>query len=262
MNIWSVGFPSSSSHGSPSPLSALIITYFTMKLPLLSVLAISALADAHYIFGLLVVNNKQIGTQYEYFRKNTNSNNPGLADIITSPDLRCNKGAKPGGGTKTYEVKPGDLVGAKVFNANYMAHPGPAFVYMSKAPDSVATYDGSGDWFKVYETGLCGKNPGTDTDWCMWNKDRVNFTVPAHVPPGEYLVRFEHIGLHEAFKNRPQFYIGCAQLKISGPGGGTPGPLVKFPGAYNTTEPGIHYDKWASKPAPYVMPGPPVWDGN
>ena len=98
---------------------------------------------------------------------------------------------------------------------------------MSKAPDSAATYDGSGDWFKAYETGLCGNSPGSDNNWCSWQKDRLEFTIPEKTPPGEYLVRAEHIGLHEAFQGRAQFYMECAQLKIEGPGGGDPKPLVK-----------------------------------
>ena len=91
---------------------------------------------------------------------------------------------------------------------------------------------------------------------------RLEYTIPPATPPGEYLVRVEHIGLHEGHKNHAQFYIECTQLRISGEGGGTPGPLVKIPGIYSADDPGIHYDKWASKPAPYVMPGPAVWDGK
>lgn len=98
---------------------------------------------------------------------------------------------------------------------------------MSKAPGSVDTYDGSGDWFKVYETGLCGSNPGSDGNWCSWQKDRLEFTIPENIPAGEYLVRAEHIGLHEAFQGRAQFYMECAQLKIEGSGTGTPQPLVQ-----------------------------------
>lgn len=232
-----------------------------MKLPLLLTLG-AVVTDAHYIFNILIVNGKRIGGEFDYFRRNSNSYNPAFNDIIDSPDLRCNRGAKPNTATKTYEVKAGDLIGAKVFNNQQIAHPGPGFVYMSKAPDSVSTYDGSGEWFKVYETGLCGTNPGNDGSWCSYYKDRLNFTIPAKTPPGEYLVRFEHIGLHEAFKNRTQFFIECAQLKITGPGGGTPSPLVNIPGIYTQTEPSIRYDKWASKPLPYAMPGPKVWDGN
>ena len=220
-----------------------------------------ALADAHYIFDILFVNGKKIGGEYDYVRRNSNSYNPAFPDIIDTPDLRCNKGAKPGS-TKTYEVNAGDKIGFKLFNNEFIEHPGPGFVYMSKAPDSVAGYDGSGDWFKVYETGLCGNNPGNDGNWCSYQKDRLEFTIPLKTPPGEYLVRVEHIGLHEAFKDRAQFYIECAQLKVNGPGGGTPAPLAKIPGIYKASDPGIKYDKWARQPATYVMPGPAVWDGN
>ncbi|KAK0718647.1 glycoside hydrolase [Lasiosphaeria miniovina] len=231
------------------------------SLLLLAALAVSA--DAHYIFNILMVNGKKIGGEYTYVRRNSNSYNPAFPDIVEKADLRCNVGAKPGGSVQTYSVQAGDRVGFKVFNNELIEHPGPGFIYFSRAPEGgVATYDGSGDWFKVNETGLCGTNPGTDRNWCSYNKDKLEFTVPAKTPPGEYLVRVEHIGLHEGHKNRAQFYITCAQLKIDGPGGGTPGPLVKIPGIYKQDDPGIRYDKWTSRPAPYVMPGPAVWDGN
>lgn len=53
--------------------------------------------------------------------------------------------------TSTYTVAPGDNVGFTVNAA--LSHPGPLSVWMSKAPDGTAAnaYDGSGDWFKVYE---------------------------------------------------------------------------------------------------------------
>jgi hypothetical protein len=134
---------------------------------------------------------------------------------------------------------------------------------MSKAPGSVNSYDGSGDWFKVYETGLCGsKRPNIDGDWCTWQKDRIEFTIPQRIPPGEYLVRVEHIGIHESHVSRAQFYMECAQLKIEGSGGGSPGPLVKIPGLYKANDAGIAYNKWTNNPAPYYMPGPAVWSDN
>jgi hypothetical protein len=228
---------------------------------LLAAAVLAALVDAHYIFNILIVNGKTIGGEYAYVRRNSNSYNPAFPDIVTTDELRCNKGAKAGN-TATYEVNAGDKIGIKVFNREVIEHPGPGMIYMSKAPSSVKDYDGSGEWFKVYETGLCGSNPGSDGQWCSYNKDKLEFTIPPKTPPGEYLVRVEHIGLHEAFKDRAQFYIECLQLKINGPGGGTPGPLVQIPGIYKADDPGIKYDKWASKPKPYVMPGPAVWDGE
>ncbi|EAQ85642.1 hypothetical protein CHGG_06895 [Chaetomium globosum CBS 148.51] len=224
--------------------------------------ALAASAEAHYIFNILMVNDQRMGGEYTYVRRNSNSYMPTFPDIVTSNDLRCNVGAKPGGGVQTATVKAGDKIGFKLFNNEFIEHPGPGFVYMSLAPNGVANYDGSGDWFKVYETGLCRGNAASDGNWCSYNKDRLEFVIPPKTPPGEYLVRVEHIGLHEGFKNRAQFYMECAQLKITGPGGGTPGPLAKIPGIYKASDPGIAYDKWKSNPAPYQMPGPAVWNGN
>jgi hypothetical protein len=70
-----------------------------------------------------------------------------------------------------------------------------------------------------------------------------NFTIPAEVPSGDYLVRFEHIGLHVASTvNGAQFYISCSQVSVTGGGSGTPSPLVAFPGAYTPTDPGLLID--------------------
>jgi hypothetical protein len=159
-------------------------------------------------------------------------------------------------------VKAGDQIGFKLWYNEFIEHPGPGFVYMSKAPGSVNSYDGSGDWFKVYETGLCGGQPNNDASWCTWQKDRITFTIPQNIPPGEYLVRVEHIAIHEMHVQKGQHYMECAQLKIEGPGGGNPGPLVKIPGMYKTNDPGLTYNKWTSNPAPYTMPGPAVWSGG
>lgn len=42
---------------------------------------------------------------------------------------------------------------------------------------------------------------------------RMNFTIPAATPPGDYLVRFEHIALHSAgVMKGAQFYIACGQI--------------------------------------------------
>ncbi|KAK8068471.1 hypothetical protein PG996_007583 [Apiospora saccharicola] len=230
---------------------------------LLSLGLAAAATEAHYIFNLLIVNGVSQGGEYAYVRKNSNTYMPSFtSEVVNSPDLRCNKGARAGDGTKTYTVKAGDKIGFKLFNNEFIEHPGPGFVYMSKAPGSVASYDGSGDWFKAYETGLCKGNAASDGNWCSWQKDRLEFTIPAKTPPGEYLVRVEHIGLHEAHAGKAQFYMECAQLKIEGPGGGSPAPLAKIPGIYKANDPGIAYNKWTSNPAPYVMPGPKVWDGN
>lgn len=67
---------------------------------------------------------------------------------------------------------------------------------MSKAPgDDVKIYDGSGDWFKIGETGVCNEGGDFTKDaWCTWDKNTLTATIPSDIPSGEYLMRFEHIG--------------------------------------------------------------------
>ena len=89
-----------------------------------------------------------------------------------------------------------------------------------------------------------------------------NFTIPNALPSGDYLLRAEQIGLHQAMQNGgAQIYIACAQVRITGGGTGTPGPLVAFPGAYSASDPGILININSPAKADYVPPGPPVWHG-
>lgn len=105
------------------------------------------------------------------------------------------------------------MIGFKLFNNEFIEHPGPGFVYVSKAPGLVKDYDGSGEWVKVMENGLCNPSaPGQDTSWCNWQKDRLEWRIQQKIPPGEYLVRVEHIGLHEGHVGRAQFYINCCKF--------------------------------------------------
>jgi lytic cellulose monooxygenase (C1-hydroxylating) len=92
----------------------------------------------------------------------------------------------------------------------------------------------------------------------------VDFTVPSCVAPGQYLLRAEIIALHSAGKSGgAQFYMGCAQIKVSGSGSKT-GTTVSFPGAYSANDPGILvsiYDAQGNPKGngqPYKIPGPSV----
>lgn len=61
--------------------------------------------------------------------------------------------------------------------------------------------------------------------------------------------------------NKAQFYLSCSQVKITGGGSGSPGPLAAFPGAYKSTDPGILVNLGAIAPDAYQPPGPAVWTG-
>lgn len=112
---------------------------------------------------------------------------------------------------------------------------------MAKVPDGqdVKTWDGKGQvWFKIYAEKAISS--GGQLSWASLNKGTVSTTIPKSLPAGQYLLRIEHIALHQASTaGGAQFYISCAQLQVTGGGSGTPSPLVSFPGVYKATDPGI-----------------------
>jgi len=114
-----------------------------MKFGLVAALALGA--DAHYIFQTFSVGN----TKTTAVRKNTNYNSP--VTSLSSNDLRCNVGGASGATTVTVPVKAGDSFTFTTDVAVY--HQGPISLYMSRAPGSANDYDGSGDWFKIYDWG-------------------------------------------------------------------------------------------------------------
>ncbi|KAH7084956.1 putative endoglucanase [Paraphoma chrysanthemicola] len=241
-----------------------------MKLSLLAIPVIAQLVSAHYFFDVLVIDGKETKS-LQYVRENTRpaKYNPtkwkNVRDDMT-PDLtdfRCNKGAfESAARTQTAEVKAGSKLAMKLAVGATMQHPGPALVYMSKAPNSAQTYGGDGEWFKIFEESICDKNKDfLGTAWCTWDKDRIEFTIPKDTPDGEYLIRPEHIGVHGAHDGQAEFYYACAQVKVTGGGSGTPGPTIKFPGGYKKEDPSFNFSIWGGY-KDYPMPGPAVWVGS
>ncbi|CAH0004521.1 unnamed protein product [Clonostachys byssicola] len=218
---------------------------------------------AHYNFESLIVNGQETEA-YQYVRQTTNANSP-ITDV-TSNDIICNAGGLDAtimAKTETYTVAAGDEVGFKI-NSN-LGHPGPLAVYMSKASGTAQEYKGDGDWFKVYELTYSAL-AADGIQWASFVNGGISnftFTLPTDLPAGEYLMRGEHIGLHGAGDfGGAQFYIGCAQLKVTGSGSGSPSPTVKFPGAYDGNEPGIKIGIYWPVPTSYTAPGPVTWPNS
>ncbi|KAG4261239.1 hypothetical protein BFJ72_g10248 [Fusarium proliferatum] len=238
-----------------------------MKISLASLAAMVPFASAHYFFDVLVIDGKETNSM-QYVRSNTRDAkyNPTKWDNIRDDmtpdklDFRCNKGAFTfAGQTGTAEVKAGSKLAMKLAVGATMQHPGPALVYMSKAPTTADTYEGDGEWFKIFEESVCNKEGDFTRDaWCTWDKDRIEFTIPADLPDGEYLIRPEHIGVHGAHVGQAEFYYTCAQVKVTGGGSGVPGPTVKFPGAYKKDDPSFNFSIYGGFKE-YPMPGPAVW---
>ncbi|KAH7304765.1 glycoside hydrolase, partial [Stachybotrys elegans] len=230
--------------------------------------AVAPLASAHYTFDVLIVDGQETRAN-QYIRQNTRAEKymptkfKNSFDGVTplTNDFRCNLGAGTAGRTEVIEVAPGTKLGAKLAFGATMRHPGPALVYMSRAPgDDVRSYDGSGDWFKIFQEGICRDTDVTTDAWCTWDRNSVDATIPEGTPAGEYLVRFEHVGLHGAHDGQAEFYYSCAQIRVTGNGSGTPGPMVKFPGAYGVQDESWNFSVWGNNHN-FPFPQPAVWEG-
>ncbi|KAL4891571.1 glycosyl hydrolase family 61-domain-containing protein [Aspergillus ambiguus] len=226
---------------------------------------VTQLSSGHYVFSKFLVDGT-VSDDFEYIRKNSNGYMPTLASDILTNDFRCNQGSMDAAAsTKVYTVAPGTEIGFQLAYGATMKHPGPLQIYMSKAPGDVTTYDGSGDWFKVYQEGVCSdiSDGLEDTDWCTWGKDTVSFKMPNDMPKGQYLVRVEHIGLHRAFSGNAEFYFTCAQIEVTGSGDGSPVEVAEIPGIYQPDDPNIHFNIYYPTPTSYNLPGPSIWvEGN
>jgi len=127
---------------------------------------------------------------------------------MTSLDFRCNVGGQASArSTKVATVEAGSKVG--MTNLVGAAHIGPVMFYMSKAPNGdVTSYDGSGDWFKIFEVGPTVS--GGHMAWTTPNMASFTFTIPKDIPSGQYLLRGERLALHIA--NQPQWYVGVSNI--------------------------------------------------
>jgi len=210
----------------------------------LSLLAHSA--SAHYIWYNLIAGST---TSTAAVRQPVN-NSP--VTSVTSPDVTCNIVGTAA--TQTVTVASGSTIGFQLDNTIY--HLGPAAIYLGKAPSTAASWDGSGaNWFKIAEWGASFSPSFTFTSY---NMNQLTTTIPANTPPGEYLVRIEQVGLHVA--GAPQWYISCAQIKITGSGTGNPSK-VSIPGYVSATDPGLTVNIYYPIPTSYKVPGPAVWRG-
>jgi cellulase len=198
-----------------------------------------------------------------------NSNNP-ITDV-NSNDMICNGGANPyhqpisqtvikvaAGSSVTTEWHH-TLAGAQSGDADEpiaASHHGPVITYLAKVNDPLSLNVSGLKWFKIYQDGLSGGSWGVDR--MVQNKGKVTFKIPSCIPAGNYLMRHEIIALHSAY-NYPgaQFYVGCAQLQVTGGGNANPS-TVSFPGAYKSTDPGVKLNIYPY-PSSYTVPGPSVF---
>lgn len=230
----------------------------------------AAAASAHYTFDRIAINGQETGNSWQHIMENTRAEKYMPTKFINSfgttpldSDFRCNQGAFTNqGNVQVVDVAAGSEMSFLLAYGATMQHPGPSQVYMSQAPGSVAQYDGSGDWFKIHQTGVCNNGGDLTTDaWCTWDQDRITFTIPSSTPSGEYLVRAEHIGLHGAHVGEAEFYYSCALVNVVNGGDGLPGPTVQIPGVYQQDDEAVNFSVWGGGSDYPLIPGPEVWQG-
>ncbi|KAL7269476.1 hypothetical protein RUND412_007862 [Rhizina undulata] len=196
------------------------------------------------------------------------NNNP-VTDV-TSSDMACNvNGGVPAasvcsvtaGSTVIHEWHHESRAQAATDSDDPIAasHKGPIITYMAEVTDASTVTDvNSLSWFKIAETGLSNGVWAVDT---LYNDGtgKWSVTIPQNIPDGNYLLRGEIIALHGA-STYPgaQLYIGCVQLSVTGGSGGTPSPVVSFPGAYASSDPGITVNIYNGI-TEYTIPGPAVY---
>lgn len=97
-------------------------------------------------------------------------------------------------------------------------------------------------------------------------KGMKEFTVPAQLAPGQYLIRQEIIAHHESqptFEENPakgaQFYPACVQVEVSGSGTAVPDQGFDFNTGYTYEDPGIAFNMYGDIDS-YPIPGPEVWN--
>jgi hypothetical protein len=205
-------------------------------------------AAAHYIWNQLDIAGTA-GSGPAGIRPNTNYNSPVID--LSSNDLRCNVGGISGGSTAVREIKAGQQFTFHTDVAVY--HQGPVSVFLSKAPSSVTSYDGSGSWAKIADIG-----PTFTSSGASWNLAQAyTFTLPSCIPDGEYLLRIQQLGIHNPYPGGiPQFYIACAQVKVSGgTNTGSYKPTLSIPGAFKESDSGYTANIYSPDFKSYTVPG-------
>ncbi|KAH0589832.1 Esterase/lipase/thioesterase [Termitomyces sp. 'cryptogamus'] len=183
----------------------------------------------------------------------------------TDSTIACNDDGSSGALQLTANVVAGSAITA-YWNQIWPHDVGPMLTYLAQCPGSTCTGVNAAtlEWFKIDEAGLIdgtvysgtwgsGKMIAQNSSWTT--------TIPSTVPSGNYLIRFETIALHSL---PAQFYPECAQINISGGGSLAPtaSQLVKFPGGYSNSDPGLIIDVYsnaAQTETTYPIPGPPLY---
>ncbi|KAF1836885.1 hypothetical protein BDW02DRAFT_492644 [Decorospora gaudefroyi] len=221
---------------------------------LLATALLTAATHAHQNLHQFWINDETPG--YQTGIRMPPSNSP--IEDVTSPDIACNVGGSTVPSTvATVPANEGDTI---TVQWDQSGHPGPIthFLFGPVEDASLATGIGAG-WFKIDELDY------EDGQWANEIMGTQNMTrtfrLPVGLQSGEYLLRSEMLALHGAQTvGGAQFYVGCAQLKVTGTGTGACTPSISLPGAYAAEDENIYIPDVYNgfDPTTYSAPGGPV----
>ncbi|OJJ50747.1 hypothetical protein ASPZODRAFT_29543, partial [Penicilliopsis zonata CBS 506.65] len=211
-------------------------------------------------FSRLIVET-EITETFEYVRETTD-NEPLTGEAYLTNNFRCNTGSFGNANkTKVYEVSSGSSIGFATEDNVQNEAWGPLQVYMSKAPSDVRMYDGSGEWFKVFEMGPTAFTE-EGIEWASTGLTNFTFTLTDEIATGQYLVRVEQIDFSDstASAGDNEYYVNCAQVKVTSSSRSTVSSSseVSIPGVYKRSTSGLQYVN-GTVTSEYTMPGPEVW---
>ncbi|KAH7336751.1 glycosyl hydrolase family 61-domain-containing protein [Rhizoctonia solani] len=231
---------------------------------ILAALATASTAHAHATFQYLWVDGVDQGNKCT----RAPSNNSPITDL-TSNTMACNTNGEVAAAA-TCPIEAGSKVAVEMHqqpgdrNCETEAiggnHDGPTIIYMAKVENAATAVGSEANWFKVAETGLVSKDYW-GSDVMNANCGKVEFTIPADLQAGNYLIRAEEIALHVAGSaGGAQLYMSCYQISVTGGGAASPA-TVKFPGAYSASDPGILFNLYGDYSS-YTIPGPAVYSAG
>ena len=235
-----------------------------MRYAIASVLALASSVSAHTLMYGVWVNGVDQGDGRNAYIRSPPNNSP--VKDLASPDLVCNvNGGKAvpnflsaaAGDTLTFEwyhnTRGDDIVD--------LSHLGPIITWVAEYTEG----DGTGAiWSKIDEDGYDGSKWAVEK--LVANGGKYDFTLPASLAAGKYLIRQEIIAHHESdatFNVNPargaQFYPSCVQVEVTGSGSAVPDQNFDFNVGYTYADPGIHFNLYNGYTS-YTIPGPEVWD--
>ncbi|RYP34760.1 hypothetical protein DL767_004097 [Monosporascus sp. MG133] len=223
--------------------------------------ALASTASAHTHMFSVWVNGKDQGDGRNVYIRSPPNNSP--VKELGSPAMACNvNGGKVA--PKFVSAAAGDKLSFEWYHDNRnddiidLSHLGPVITYIAPYTEG----DGSGAiWTKIDEDGYDGSTWAVEK--VVANGGKKDFTLPSALAPGQYLVRQEMIGLHEADAlatagRGAQFYPSCVQLEVTGSGTEVPSQNYDIVKGYDADEPGIVFNLYSSYTS-YPIPGPDVF---